>query len=113
MCVLIKRIQNYLLGLVFGIAAAALLILTHNAYPPIGIVLALLGFLALSIVVRGYLKSRSTYVCYILGVVGLIYVAATPRASEFLIQGNTQGYLLILGGPLAAIFPLIKRAPTT
>jgi hypothetical protein len=109
---LIKRFQNYLVGLVFGIGAGALLILTHNAYPPIGIVLALLGFLALSIVVRGYLKSRSTYVCYLLGVVGLIYLAATPRASEFLIQGNTQGYLLILGGPLAALFPLIKKVPT-
>jgi predicted Co/Zn/Cd cation transporter (cation efflux family) len=109
---LIKRVQKSLLGILFGLCAGSLLILTHNSYPPVGIVLSLLGFLALSILVRRYVKSRGPYICYFISVVVLIYIAATPRASEFLIQGNTEGYLLILGGPIAALLPLIKRVPT-
>jgi hypothetical protein len=89
----------------------ALLILTHNAYPPVGLVLSLLGFGAVSYVVRMYLKSRLAHTFYFLAVVVLIFIAATPHASEFLIEGNLEGYLLILGGPVIALLPLLKKVP--
>ena len=109
---LIKKIQGILLGALLGVVAGALLILTHNVYPPFGIICSLAGFLALSLLVRSYLAARLAYLFYVVAVVVLILIAATPRASEFLIQGNREGYLLILGGPIAALIPLLKRVPT-
>ena len=109
---LIENLKTSLLGLLFGVGSGALLILTHNAYPPFGLVLSLLGFGAVSYVARGYLKSRLAYLFYFLAVVVLIFIAATPHASEILITGNLEGYLLILGGTVIALLPLLKKVPT-
>jgi hypothetical protein len=109
---LIENVKTSLLGLLFGVGSGALLILTHNAYPPFGLVLSLLGFGAVSYVVRMYLKRRLAHTFYFLAVVALIFIAATPHASELLIEGNLEGYLLILGGPVIALLPLLKKVPT-
>ncbi|MEI6249666.1 MAG: hypothetical protein WCP54_00755 [Actinomycetes bacterium] len=108
---LIEKVKTSFLGLLFGAGSGSLLILTHNVYPPIGLVASLLGFGAVSYVARGYLKSRLAYLFYFLAVVVLIFIAATPHASEILITGNLEGYLLILGGPVIALLPLLKKAP--
>jgi len=97
--------------IIFGLLAGAFATFIHFALPPVGLVVALAGSLACSLLVRSLTRSRLNIVFFSIAWLVVVYRGATLAGQELLIIANTPGYVLLYLGPVLTFVPVVLRVP--
>lgn len=102
-----KLIASFLSGIVLGTAAVFL----HDAKFPFGLALALIGSgTGVWILGRIFGKRRHKF-AGILGWIVIVLNASAPGVgNELLVQGNTSGSVLVLGGFIVLVLVFVARS---
>jgi hypothetical protein len=98
-------------AIVFGVFIGALATFIHFALVPYGLIVALVGSLACSFLVRGYTRSHLSVILFGLAWFVVVFRGATTSGEELLIMANTPGYTLLYLGPVLVLFPAILPKP--
>jgi uncharacterized membrane protein YeaQ/YmgE (transglycosylase-associated protein family) len=104
---IVRRIASIL----FGLFAGALATFIHFALVPVGLIIALIGSLACSLVVRSFTRSRLTILLFAIAWSVVVYRGGITSGEELLIIANTPGYTLLYLGPLLVFLPAVLPRP--
>ena len=98
---------SFFAGIVLGFTGTAL----HNAFSPVGLILAIVAsWLGIWLVGRAY-GLRSAKLAAALGWIALVYRAGTHGASyELLIFGNTAGNFFLIAGFIGVLLIAVLPA---
>jgi hypothetical protein len=102
----VKLLLSFIAGIVLGLAA----VLLHDVAFPFGLILSLIGSgTGVWLLGRAYGKRRYKFVA-ILGWVGIVFNGAAPGVgNELLVQGNTAGSSLVLGGFIILVLASLAK----
>jgi len=102
----VKIIDSLFAGIVLGGAA----VLLHGLAFPVGVMLSLIGSgTGVWLLGRTYGKRRYKFVA-IVGWIGIVFNAAAPGiGNELLVQGNSAGNALVLGGFIVLLLAAISK----
>jgi hypothetical protein len=107
----VEGVLTRIAAIVFGLFAGALAVFIHFALVPYGLIVALVGSLASSLVVRSFTRSRLSILLFAIAWGLVIYRGATTSGEELLVTANTPGYVLLYLGPLLVISPMFLPIP--
>jgi hypothetical protein len=107
--VTLNRVSNLLRAVLVGLFLSAIAILFHNSYSPFGLLIALFESSF------GMYYFTKQYPSIYLGLIAfgtwiaLVYQAGSFGISqEILVEGNINGFILLIGGLILNLFALIK-----
>ena len=107
--VTLSRIVYLARAIFVGLFLGAIAILFHNSYSPFGLVIALIeSALGLYYFTKQY-PSRYLGLIAFGTWIGLVYKAGSFGVSEeILVEGNLNGFILLIGGLILNLFAVIK-----
>jgi uncharacterized membrane protein YeaQ/YmgE (transglycosylase-associated protein family) len=109
-----SRLQGVLTRIatiIFGLFAGALATFIHFSLVPVGLIIALVGSLACSLLVRSYTRSRLSILLFAIAWALVVYRGGISAGEELLIMGNTPGETLLYLGPILVFFPIFLPRP--
>lgn len=107
----LERLLTRLAAIAFGALSGALATFIHFAYLPVGLIIALLGSMAASLLVRSYTGSRLSILFFAIAWTVVVLRGGTNSGEELLIMANTAGYTLLYLGPILVFLPLLLPRP--
>lgn len=109
----VEGIVTRIAAIIFGLFTGALATFIHFAFVPVGLIIALIGSLACSLVVRSFTHSRLTILLFAIAWSVVVYRGGITSGEELLIIANTPGYMLLYLGPLLVFIPTLLPRPKT
>jgi Family of unknown function (DUF6113) len=105
----VSRLLNLLRAILVGLFLGTIGILFHNSFSPVGLIVALLeGGIGFYFFAK-YYPGRFTNLLAVFSWLVVVYRAASFGVSnEILIEGNTSGFIFLLGGLAINFIGLIR-----
>lgn len=107
----LERVLTRIAAILFGLFSGALATFIHFAYLPVGLVIALIGSIACSLLVRSYTNSRLSILLFAIAWTVVVFRGGTNSGEELLVMANTAGYTLLYLGPILVFLPLLLPRP--
>ena len=96
--------MKLLVSLIWGIVLGAAAVLLHDAYPPFGLLIALLGSaIGVRLVGRMWGRRRYKIAVVIAWLILVLRAGSLGVGNELLVQGNFTGNALVVGGFLVLL----------
>lgn len=96
--------MKLLVSLIWGIVLGAAAVLLHDAYPPFGLLIALLGSaIGVRLVGRMWGRRRYKIAAVITWLILVLRAGSLGVGNELLVQGNFTGNALVVGGFLVLL----------
>ena len=88
-----------LISLLFGAAIGISGVFLHNAYRPVGLIVSGIALIFATYLLKEMYRTRSSFLLFALGWLFIVITgASTGNGGELLVEGNSYGTFLLLGG---------------
>jgi hypothetical protein len=101
--------RNHIFSSLFGIVIAIAGVFLHNAYRPIGFIVSAIALILGSYLIKEMYQSKISLIFFAAGWLFVVIRGATVgNRDELLVEGNSYGTSLLLGGFIWLLLSLIR-----
>lgn len=102
-------IRNHFFSLLFGAIVGVAGVFLHNAYRPIGFLVSAIALILGSYLVKQMYQSKVSFLFFAAGCLFVVIRGASVgNGDELLVEGNSYGTSLLLGGFIWLLWSLIR-----